>query len=78
MTTTEQKQWIGCRVSPGMFSDERAVELGGRSFFVDENAIRNEQADGRAEVEVRIVVREGGEKWAVLPTSSREAVLLGA
>ena len=76
--TSQPKQWIECRVSPGMFSDERAVEIGGRSFFVDEKSIRNAQPDGRAEVEVVILVREDGKRWAVLPTSSREAVPLGA
>ena len=76
--TNQQKQWIECRVSPGMFSDERAVEVGGRSFFVDEKSVRNAQEDGRAEIEVLIVLREDGEKWAVLPTRFREAVPLGA
>jgi hypothetical protein len=75
MESSSKTEWIECRVSPGMFSDERAVELGERSFFVDEGAVRNVGQDGRAEVEVQLVER-GGEKWAVLPTSSRETVLL--
>lgn len=76
--TRQHMQWIPCRVSPGMFRDERAVELGGRSFFVEQRSVRNELADGRAEIEVLLVERDGGERWAVLPTSSRETVLLGA
>lgn len=77
MTMTEKKQWIECRVSPGMFSDERAVELCERSFFVEKKSIRHEQNDGRAEVEVLIVER-AGKRWAVLPTNFRETVLLEA
>ena len=70
------KKWIPCRVFPGMFSDERTIEIGDQSFFVDEKTIRNEHA-GLAEIEVEIV-RVDGQKWAVLPTSTKETVLLEA
>ncbi len=68
------KRWIGCRVSPGMFSDERIVGFGDRSFFVEEKSVRNEK-DGRGEVEVRIF-EMNGKKWAELPTNYSDAVLL--
>ena len=79
MTTTKRrKEWIECRVSRGMFSDERTVELGGRLFFVDEKSIRNETEDASAEVEVVVLEKPSGERWAVMPTNSRETVLLGS
>lgn len=71
------KQWIACGVSPGMFSDEREVEVNDRSFFVHEKSVRNVTDDGRGEVEVTIVERDG-QKWAVLPTNTRETVPVGA
>ena len=37
----KKEQWIECRVSPGMFRDERVVEVSGRSFFVDEKSVTN-------------------------------------
>jgi hypothetical protein len=74
---TKSKVWIECRVSPGMFSDERTVEVGGRSFFVEEGAVRNVGPDGRGEVEVTVVERDG-KRWAVIPTNTKESVLLGA
>lgn len=68
-----RQQWIPCGVSPGMFSDERVVEINDRTFFVNEKSVRS--VEGRDEVEVTIVERDG-QKWAVLPTSAREMVPL--
>ena len=68
------KRWIECRVSPGMFSDERIVGFGDRSFFVEEKSVRNEK-DGRGEVEVKIV-EFNGKKWAVLPTNYSDSIPL--
>ncbi len=72
--TSTNKRWIGCQVSPGMFSDERAVEVGGQAFFVEERVVRNVE-NGRGEVLVCIIEKEG-QKWAVMPTSTRESVQL--
>lgn len=72
-----EKRWIRCRVTPGMFSDERTIEIAGRSYFVDERWVRNVAADGAGEVEVTIV-RDDGCEWVVLPTSDRESFVLGA
>ncbi len=70
----QPKQWIECRVCPGMFSDERIVGFGDRSFFVEENSVRNEK-DGRGEVEVKIV-EFNGKKRAVLPTNYSDSIPL--
>jgi hypothetical protein len=72
-----EKRWIRCRVRPGMFSDERTVEVEGRSFFVEPRSVRNTEPDGTGEVEVTIV-RDGNREWAVLPTNYRDSVVLGA
>jgi hypothetical protein len=72
-----KQQWIQCRVYPGMFSDERAVEIDGRSFFVEEKSVRRVAADHSGEVLVTIVESDG-HKWAVLPTNTRESIELGA
>lgn len=55
-----------------MFSDERTVEVNDRTFFVHEKSVRAVSGD-RGEVEVTVVERDG-QKWAVLPTSTRETV----
>ncbi len=68
------KQWFKCRVHPGMFSNERIVEMGGRDHFVAERSVRNEK-DGRGEVEVKVVEYKG-EKWAVLPTNYSDSIPL--
>ena len=73
---TSSKKWIECRVTPGMFSDERTVEVRGRSFFVEKNVVRSEK-NGSGQVEV-IIVEKNGEKWAVLPTPTRESIFYGA
>ena len=71
----KEEQWIECRVSPGMFRDERVVEVSGRSFFVDEKSVRKEQ--GHFEVLVTII-QTNGHKRAVLPTRLSESIELGA
>ena len=58
-----------------MFSNEYVVEVSGRSYFVEENSVRNVEGD-RGEVEVTIIERDG-QKWAILPTTVRETVLIG-
>jgi hypothetical protein len=68
------KQWFKCRIHPGMFSDERIVEIGERDFFVEEKSVRNEK-DGYGDVEVRIF-EMGGTKWVELPTNYSDAVPL--
>ena len=69
------KHWIECGVSPGMFSNEYVVEVSGRSYFVEENSVRNVEGD-RGELWVTIIERDD-RKWAILPTSAREMVLIG-
>ena len=70
------QKWIPCRTYPGMFSDELVVELDERSFFVARDAVRG-QAGDHAEVLVTIVEIDGKE-WALMPTSTKEAVPLPA
>lgn len=77
MKQDQREMWIPCRVHRGMFSDERAIEISGQSFFVDEKSVRQVRADHSGEVLVTIVETDG-HKWAVLPTSMRESVQLGA
>ncbi len=69
-------KWIQCRISPGMFSDERTVEVDDRAFFVNKASVR-EEGDGNGCVEVK-VVEVDGQKWAVMPTSTRESIPLRA
>ena len=76
MQQQQNQEWIPCRVYPGMFSDELVVEIGDRSFFVSCDAVRKHEGD-RGEVLVTIVEVDG-RKWAVVPTSTRETVPLGA
>jgi hypothetical protein len=70
------KRWVPCRVYPGMFSNERTVEVLGRSFFVEEKSVRN-VTDDQGELEVMIVEIDGRE-WAVIPTNTRDTIPLGA
>ncbi len=72
----QQKRWIPCEVYPGMFSDELVVEIDDRSFFVGRDAVRRHEGN-RGEVLVTIVDANGG-TWAVIPTTTRETVPLGA
>ena len=69
------KHWIECGVSPGMFSNEYVVEVSGRSYFVEEGSVRNVEGD-RGELWVTIIERDDL-KWAILPTTVRETVLIG-
>jgi len=74
---SQRERWIPCRVFPGMFSDERTVEVSDQSFFVQVESTRNVQEDGIGEVLVTIVERDGHE-LAVLPTNMKDSVPLGA
>jgi hypothetical protein len=76
MAEQEQERWIACRVYPGMFSDERAVEVGDQSFFVNQDDVRD-GADNAGQVKVTIIEIDGRE-FAVIPTSTRETVALPA
>jgi hypothetical protein len=68
--------WISCRVRPGMFSDERVVEVSGRSFFVEVGAVRQTSGD---EGEVRVQIFDtNGKRRAVLPTRMSESVELSS
>ena len=70
----QPKQWLRCRIYPGMFSDERIVEIGERSYFVQEESVRNVK-DGHGEVQIRIV-KINGVEWAELPTNYSDTVPL--
>lgn len=71
-----RKQWIKCQVYPGMFSDERVVEVGDREFFVEVNSLRNVKGEA-GEVEVGVVEIDNHE-WAVMPTRMVEMIPLPA
>ena len=71
------KRWLRCEVSPGMFSDERTVQIDGRSFFVDQQVVRNVDEKGLGEVEV-MIVEEADQRWVVMPTNTRESFPIGA
>ncbi len=75
---SNKTSWIQCRVSPGMFSSERTVELGSRSFFVEERSVRNVRADGYGEIEVQILPQRDGRDLAVLPTEAKDLFFLQA
>ena len=59
-----------------MFSDEVVVEIDDHSFFVPQTAVRTSEGN-RGEVLVSIVDVDG-RSWAVMPTSTRETLALGA
>ena len=71
------KQWIPCNVAPGMFTDERAVEVEGRWFFVEARYVQAAQRTGPGLLEV-VLFEEGGNRWAMIPSCYREAVALRA
>lgn len=78
MVQEEQQQkviWVECKVSRGMFSDERLVEVFGRSVFVDDCYLRQE--DGKDLVQVTVTRKDDG-LWATIPTSTRESVPMPA
>ena len=58
-----------------MFSNEYVVKVSGRSYFVEENSVRNVEGD-RGELWVTVIERDDL-KWAILPTTVRETVLIG-
>ena len=63
-------RWLECRVSKGMFSDERTITVrhrdnSPREFLVPMDMVRGEGEQGQ--VQVKLVSRRDG-KWAVLPT----------
>ena len=67
------EQWIDCQVFPGMFSDERAVQVGKDSYFVDANVVRSGR-DHAGKLRVIVVEGAGGKKWAILPTNMRDSI----
>lgn len=69
------QQWIDCAVAPGMFSDERAVEVRGQWFFVDARCVLQVEDRGPALL-VADVFEADGLRWAALPTTDRACVLL--
>lgn len=70
------KQWISCTLAPGMFTDEWAVEVLGRWFFVDARHVRQEGVrSGKLEVSV---FDDDGSRWAVIPSPERATIVLGA
>lgn len=73
MATNEQ--WIDCAVAPGMFSDERAVEVQGQWFFVDARCVFQVEDRGPALLAAHVFEADGL-RWAALPTTDRACVLL--
>lgn len=71
------KQWIDCVVAPGMFTEECAVEVRGRWFFVESRYVQAASRSGPARLEVTIV-EDGEGRWAVIPSPDRASVGLGA
>lgn len=72
-----QKQWLACRVEPGMFSSERLVRIrlrDGRdvTFLVPVEAVK-ETAGGEGQIAVRVFDRDGG-AWVEIPTPNPVAV----
>ncbi len=74
------QQWLNCSVAKGMFSDELAVTykpLSGpeTSVFVPQGLVESDSNNvGRVRVEV---FKTGTKTWAVLPSESRDEVLVG-
>lgn len=67
---------LKCRVSGGMFSNERVIIVrrkgnGSVEFFVPQESVQGEGEDGRVRVEV--LVRPDS-TWAVLPTTYRDSI----
>lgn len=65
---------IECEASPGMFSDEVVVQVGGREYVVPKDRVT--QSAGAATVKVKLVTADDGE-WIVLPTQYRDVVSKG-
>ena len=69
-------RWLKCRVSKGMFSNERTISVrrkgnGIQEFFVPQSAVDTEGDAGRVKV---LVIERLDVKWAVLPTPYRESI----
>lgn len=68
---------IRCKVSRGMFTDERVVELpagpANMSFVVPSSAVRKEDQQGNGELRVQIIVYQG-QTYILLPTPRRDAI----
>lgn len=71
------KQKIPCRVAPGMFSSERAVEVQGRWYFVDARHVSSSAKSDTGELEVTVVV-DGGARWAMIPSCEPVGVALSS
>lgn len=74
--------WLSCRLDSGMFSDEVAVTYPAtgewqKSVFVPSEHVRNFALNATGEVRVRLFERDG-KRFAVLPTSYRDLVLIDA
>ena len=72
-----QTRRLRCRITKGMFSDERVIEVrryNGEvmSHFVPQSAVHGDiNTDGDIEV---IVYQKNGATWAVIPTEYSEVV----
>ena len=70
------QSWLKCRVSNGMFSNERMIIVhrkgnGSVEFFVPQESVEGEGEDARVQVEV---LDRKDSKWAVLPTPYRDSI----
>lgn len=70
------QQWLKCKVSKGLFSDERLITVeikGNRSVdeFVPADQTRGGDRDGRVRVSIGTI---NGVLWAVLPAVYSESV----
>ncbi len=75
MQDQELHQWIPCRIYPGMFSDERAVEVGDRSYFVSQNDVKGASRVDGAAGQLRVKrVQIHGQPWVELPTTEVDTV----
>jgi len=71
------QRWLKCKVSAGMFSDERVVELRvklghARTFFVPADRVLDQGA-GEGQIQVGVVT-QGEVTLVILPTPSRDVV----
>lgn len=72
--------FLKCRVSKGMFSDERVVEItrrGGlsRTFVVHVSSIAEVDDVGNGKLKAALVTR-GNNKWVMLPTNRQDSMLI--
>jgi hypothetical protein len=70
--------FLRCRVSKGMFSNERVIELklkNGKilTFVVESSDVTEANTSGCGAVKVWVNIEEG-DRWAMLPTPQRDLV----